>query len=88
MERSSRALLAALFRYGWAPAWHLVVILPFALLLMLVEWQRQIRLRQPAVIGFGVFRLFNRRHPRALAGSRRRNWRSGPSLSRSPMAPD
>ena len=69
MERSSRALLAALF-----PLWlghllaTLVVILPFALLLMLVEWQRQIQITASLlVIGFGVFRLFNRRHPRALA---------------------
>ena len=69
MERSSRALLAALF-----PLWlgHLLatlsVVLPFALLLMLVEWQRQIQLGASLlVIGFGVFRLLNRRHPRALA---------------------
>jgi len=69
MERSSRALLAALF-----PLWlghllaTLLVILPFALLLMLVEWQRQIQLGASLlVIGFGVFRLLNRRHPRALA---------------------
>jgi len=69
MERSSRALLAALF-----PLWlghllaTLLVILPFALLLMLVEWQRQIQLGASLlVIGFGVFRLLHRRHPRALA---------------------
>jgi hypothetical protein len=69
MERSSRALLAALF-----PLWlghllaTLLVILPFALLLMLVEWQRQIQLGAGLlVIGFGVFRLLHRRHPRALA---------------------
>jgi hypothetical protein len=69
MERSSRALLAALW-----PLWlghllaTLVVILPFALLLMLVEWQRQIQLSASLlVIGFGVFRLLHRRHPRALA---------------------
>jgi hypothetical protein len=69
MERTSRALLAALF-----PLWlghllaTLLVILPFALLLMLVEWQRQIQLGASLlVIGFGVFRLLNRRHPRALA---------------------
>jgi hypothetical protein len=69
MERSSRALLAALF-----PLWlghllaTLLVILPFALLLMLVEWQRQIQFGAGLlVMGFGVFRLLNRRHPRALA---------------------
>jgi hypothetical protein len=69
MERSSRALLAALF-----PLWlghllaTLLVILPFALLLMLVEWQRQIQISAGLlVIGFGVLRLLHRRHPRALA---------------------
>jgi hypothetical protein len=69
MEKNSRALLAALF-----PLWlghllaTLLVILPFALLLMLVEWQRQIQLGAGLlVIGFGVFRLLHRRHPRALA---------------------
>jgi hypothetical protein len=69
MERSSRALLMALW-----PLWagHLLamflVILPFALLITLVEWQRQIQFGASLlVIGFGVFRLFNQRHPRALA---------------------
>jgi hypothetical protein len=46
----------------------LLVILPFALLVALVEWQRQIRIGASLlVIAFGVFRLVNRRHPRALA---------------------
>ena len=46
----------------------LLVILPFALLVNLVEWQRQIQLSASLlVIGFGVYRLLNRRHPRALA---------------------
>ncbi len=46
----------------------LVVMLPFALLVTLVEWQRQIRIGASLlVIGFGVFRLVDRRHPRALA---------------------
>ncbi|MEA2909540.1 MAG: hypothetical protein QOJ15_1621, partial [Bradyrhizobium sp.] len=69
MERNPRALLAALF-----PLWAghllamLLVILPFALLVMLVEWQRPIQSGASLlVIGFGVFRLLNRRHPRALA---------------------
>jgi len=40
----------------------------FALLVALVEWQRPIRIGASlVVIGFGVFRLVNRRHPRALA---------------------
>lgn len=69
MERSPRALLAAL---GPLTIGHLlamaVVILPFALLVTLVAWQQPIRIGASLlVIGFGVFRLVNRRHPRALA---------------------
>ena len=45
-----------------------VVILPFALLIALVEWQQQIQIGASLlVIGFGVFRFVNRGHPRALA---------------------
>jgi hypothetical protein len=45
-----------------------VVLLPFALLLVLVEWQQQIQIGASLlVIGFGVFRFVNRRHPRVLA---------------------
>jgi len=45
-----------------------LVILPFALLLVLVEWQQQIQIGASLlVIGFGVFRFVNRRHPRVLA---------------------
>jgi hypothetical protein len=69
MERSSHAFLAALWplTLGHLLA-MLVVILPFALLLALVEWQQQIQIAASLlVIGFGIFRLINRRHPRALA---------------------
>jgi hypothetical protein len=46
----------------------LVVILPFALLLAIVDWQQQIQIGASLlVIGFGIFRLVNRRHPRVLA---------------------
>ena len=46
----------------------LVVILPFALLVSLVEWQTQIQIGASLlVIGFGIFRFINRRHPRMLA---------------------
>jgi hypothetical protein len=69
MEKSPRALFRAL-----GPLWAghllamLLVILPFALLLALVEWQRPIQFGASLlVIGFGVFRLLNQRHPRALA---------------------
>src|SRR6185503_2892189 len=45
----------------------LVVILPFALLVAFVEWQRSIQIGASLlVIGFGIFRLVNRRHPGAL----------------------
>ena len=69
MERSPRALVAAL---GPLTIGHLlamaVVILPFALLVTLMAWQQPIRIGASLlVIGFGVFRLVNRRHPRALA---------------------
>ena len=69
MDRSSRALVAALWPLTLG---HLlamfVVILPFALLVALVEWQQQIRIGASLlVIGFGIFRFVNRRHPRVLA---------------------
>jgi hypothetical protein len=69
MERNPRALVSALW-----PLWvghllaMLLVLLPFALLVALVEWQRQIQIGASLlVIGFGIFRLVNRRHPRRLA---------------------
>src|ERR1700728_1149390 len=69
MERRSRALVAAL---GPLTAGHLlamlVMILPFTLLVTLVQWQLQARIGASLlVIGVGVFRLANRRHPRVLA---------------------
>ena len=46
----------------------LVVILPFSLLVGLVQWQRQIQIGASLlVMVFGVFRFINRRHPRVLA---------------------
>jgi hypothetical protein len=68
MERSSRALVAAL---GPLSVGHLLamllVLLPFALLVTLVEWQRQIQIGASLlVIGFGIFRFVDRRHPRVL----------------------
>lgn len=45
-----------------------VVLLPFALLARLVEWQPVLRAGAGAlVLGFGLYRLIVRRHPRALA---------------------
>jgi hypothetical protein len=69
MERRSRALAAALWplTVGHLLA-MLVVILPFSLLVSLVQWQRQIQIGASLlVIGFGIFRFVNRRHPRVLA---------------------
>jgi len=69
IERRSRALVAALWPLTIG---HLlaifVVILPFALLTALVAWQQQIQIGASLlVIGFGIFRFVNRRHPRVLA---------------------
>jgi hypothetical protein len=69
MEKNPRALVAALAAIA---AGHLlsmlVVILPFSMLVSLVYWQRQIRIGASLlVMGFGAFRLVDRRHPRALA---------------------
>ena len=69
MERDARALVAALWPLA---AGHLLamllVILPFALLVALVAWQSQVQMAAALlVIGFGIFRLVDRRHPRALA---------------------
>lgn len=68
-ERRDRAVVATLLPLG---AGHLLamalVLLPFALLAQLVEWN--VALRSAAgllVIGFGIWRLVDRRHPRFLA---------------------
>ena len=46
----------------------LAVMLPFALLAALVDWQWQIRIGAGLVVmAFGIFLLVNPRHPRALA---------------------
>lgn len=69
LERSSRALLLALV---YLTAGHLlamlVATLPFALLSALVAWQRSIQVGASLlVLGFGLYLLVQRRHPRALA---------------------
>ncbi len=68
MERNSRAVVGTLWplAIGHLLA-MLLVLLPFAALITLVEWQRQIQSGAALlVIGFGIFRLLNQRHPRAL----------------------
>lgn len=69
MDRSPRALFAALWPLS---AGHLlamlVMLLPFALLLVLVQWQHQIQIcASLLLIAFGVLRLLYPRHPRMLA---------------------
>src|SRR6266576_4712900 len=69
IERSSHALVVALWplTVGHLLA-MLVVILPFSLLVALVQWRQQIQIGASLlVIGFGIFRFINRRHPRLLA---------------------
>jgi hypothetical protein len=69
MERNSRALVAALWplTVGHLLA-MLVMILPFSLLVALVQWQQQVQMGASLlVIGFGIFRFINQSHPRVLA---------------------
>ena len=68
MQKSPRALVASLWplTVGHFSA-MLVVILPFTLLVALLQWQQQIQTGASALlIGFGIFRLVNRSHPKAL----------------------
>jgi hypothetical protein len=69
MERSARALLAALLLLG---AGHMlsmfVVMVPFAMLAVLLTWQREIQIGASVlIIGFGASLLIWRGHPRVLA---------------------
>jgi hypothetical protein len=69
MQRSPRALFAALapLTLGHMLA-MLLVLLPFSLLIALVQWQREVQVGASVlVIAFGIFRFVNRRHPRVLA---------------------
>ncbi len=44
------------------------ILLPFAMMASLVEWQREIRIGAGLlVVGMGIYLLINRRHPRFLA---------------------
>lgn len=69
MQRRSRALADALvpLSIGHLLA-MLLILVPFALLAVLVQWRQPIQIvASLLVLAFGVFRFFNRRHPRALA---------------------
>ncbi|WP_168794032.1 hypothetical protein [Paraburkholderia aromaticivorans] len=68
MERRARALFSALvyLAVGHVLA-VLLVMLPFAILTLLLAWQHAIQVGASVlVIGFGVFLLIRRRHPRVL----------------------
>lgn len=69
MDRNARALLAALVPLS---AGHLlamlVMLLPFAMLLALVQWAPQIQVAASLiVVAYGALRLVYPRHPRMLA---------------------
>jgi hypothetical protein len=56
----------------------LAVMLPFALLAALVEWQPQIRIAASLlVMAFGIFLLVNPRPPEHCCGYHQHNWDSG-----------
>lgn len=69
MGRGQRDLIAAL---GPLAIGHLLamagILLPFAIMVSLVQWQHEIRIGAGLiVVGMGVYLLINRRHPRFLA---------------------
>lgn len=68
MERRARALFSALVYLALGHVLAvLLVMLPFAMLTILLAWQREIQIGASVlVIGFGLFLLIRRRHPRAL----------------------
>jgi hypothetical protein len=69
MQGSPRALFAALWPLSVGHLLALLLmLLPFAMLLAIVQWQHPIQIAAGLlVMGFGIFRLFGRHHPRALA---------------------
>lgn len=69
MERAPGSLYRALAALALGHAVSmLAILLPFATLSALVDWQREIRIAAAGlVIAVGVYLLINRRHPRFLA---------------------
>ena len=67
--RRARSVFATLLPLGGGHFMAMaVVVLPFAWLSWYAEWSRTIRLSAGAlVLLFGIFKLIQRRHPRALA---------------------
>lgn len=69
MGRYGRAFLSALcaLTVGHVLAMF-VVVLPFSVLVAVVQWQPVIQIGASLlIIGFGFYRFINRRHPRVLA---------------------
>jgi hypothetical protein len=69
MEKSPRALFTALWplSLGHLSA-MLAMLLPFALLVALAQWQHQLQAAAGfLLVAFGVYRLLDPRHPRILA---------------------
>lgn len=69
MDRQPRSLVMAFWplAIGHLLA-MLVVLLPFAVLITLFDWQQEIRITAALVVlGFGVFQLLMRPHPRLLS---------------------
>lgn len=69
MDRAPGNLIKALTALALGHLLAMVAILfPFSVLLVLVEWQREIQMGAAGlVIALGVYLLVNRRHPRFLA---------------------
>lgn len=69
MERNHRALPKALLMLAFGHFLAMIaILLPFYLMIFLVEWELQIRLAASAlVIAMGIYLLINRRHPKFLA---------------------
>ena len=67
-ERRAGAVLTTLLPLGGGHfAAMAIVLAPFSWLSLYVQWSREIRLSAGAfVLQFGLFKLVNRRHPRAL----------------------
>jgi hypothetical protein len=69
LERRDAALAGAL---GWLSLGHLLAVLalllPFAMLVQLAQWERELRIAAACIVlGFGLIRLVQRRHPRVMA---------------------
>jgi hypothetical protein len=69
MQGGPRALFAALWPLSVGHLLALLLMfLPFAMLLAIAQWQRPIQIAAGLLVtGFGIFRLLQPRHPRALA---------------------